>query len=150
MEKSRKFGFPVLSFPQIFIVCLFLILSDIFVVGEKESATPDSLSDVPSDDVSNKFMSSFFNRLDSDSSGVISTDELNVFVKQTGGDSLDQDDEIKSATNNVLTVFDSDKDAVINKLEFTKHFVKQGIFYFHHFIFTILFFVMNNILIFPT
>ena len=62
-----------------------------------------------------------FGDMDGDNNGRISIDEIREFVVGTGGNSLDDNKEIQSAVDNVLSVLDENEDKVILKNDFNKY-----------------------------
>lgn len=76
--------------------------------------------------ISERASKAFFDKLDNNDNGMLSVEEFQKFIKDTGGNALDENSEIQSAVANVLISLDDNADKIIKKKDLAAFWVQQA------------------------
>lgn len=76
--------------------------------------------------ISEKASNAFFDKLDNNENGLLSVDEFQQFIRDTGGNSLDESSEIQSAVANVMISLDDNADKIVKKKDLAAFWMQQA------------------------
>ena len=76
--------------------------------------------------ISEKSRNSFFDKLDNNDNGQLTIEEFQRFIKDTGGNALDDSSEIQSALANVMISLDDNADKIVKKKDLAAFWMQQA------------------------